>query len=180
MKRTLLLASLVLISLSAFSQTDKGWRSVGGTGILSLNFKDKAYNFTLQPEMYWFVANSFGLGLDFGTGIYSLKPDDSTSISQASLYVTPGMRFYFSDPEHKWRPYAFGNAGYELYSTRTKYSSVTTKNSDGSFLGYAGVGLAWFFSDHAAFDTRLHLIDFSRNDVFFKPTFSIGIQAFFD
>lgn len=180
MKRILLFTLLSLfISLPAFSQTDKGWRSVGGTGVLGLNFKDKAYNFSLQPEVYWFVANSFAIGMDFGVGLFSVKTSDSTSSSQASVYAAPGIRYFFSNTDHKWRPYLFGNAGYEAYSTRSKFNGTSSHSSGSSFLGYAGAGLDWFFSDHAAFDIRLHVIDFSHNTVAFNPTFAIGIQAFF-
>jgi hypothetical protein len=169
----------ILFSFYSFSQTDKGWRSVGGTGNLNLNFKNNSYTFGLNPEIYWFVANSFALGTDFGAGFYSIKTSDSTSSSSFNVYVTPGFRFYFRDPEKKWRPYVFGNGGFEAVSSHSKFANATTNSSSFGFRGYAGVGEAWFFSDHAAFDIRLHLIDYTLGSAAFNPNFSIGIQAFF-
>jgi hypothetical protein len=39
--------------------------------------------------------------------------------------------------------------------------------------------LDWFFNEHAAFDVRLHLIDYTRETAEFNPTFTIGLQAYF-
>lgn len=179
MKRIFLALAFLALLVNLPAQTDKGWRSVGGTGRLTLDFKNSSYYFDLSPEAYWFVANSFALGTDFGAGFFSNKVNDSTSDSQVSAYATLGARYYFSDTEHKWRPYLFGNAGYEVYAGHSKMNGVKTNSSSNGFRGYAGAGLAWFFSEHAAFDTRLHIFDYTRNDIFFNPSFSIGIQAFF-
>lgn len=184
MKKTVLLPVLLLaFSVSMYAQTDKGWRSVGGTGRLQLDFKNKGYYFNLSPEMYWFVGNNFALGLDFGVGMFSQKTqvNDSTTVKtrQFSAYAAPGLRYYFSDTEHKWRPYVFGNGGYEFYATHINTNGADSNNSSGGFRGYAGLGLGWFFSEHAAFDTRVHLVDYTQNDIAFNPYFSIGIQAFF-
>jgi hypothetical protein len=180
MKRIFLLVTFVsLFTFSAFSQTEKGWRSVGGTGVLGLNFKTPSFNFMLSPEMYWFVKDDVGLGLDFGFGFSSVKSNDSTSFSTLNGYIAPGFRYYFRDVEDAWRPYAFLNAGVETYANNFKSNNITTKSDGTGFLGYAGVGMAWFFNDHAAFDIRLHVIDYTREDVQFNPTFTIGIQAFF-
>ena len=189
MKRTLLLVAFAsLISSVAFSQTDKGWRSVGGTGNLTLDFKNHVQSFNLSPELYWFVHDKIALGVDFGMGFFATRPDDSTSASNVSGFATGGFRYYFSDTEHKWRPYMFLNAGYEFYAAHTKFSGVTSNTNGNGFRGYAGAGLAWFFNEHAAFDMRVHIIDYGLNnsisppesDIMFNPSFSIGIQAFFD
>ena len=95
------------------------------------------------------------------------------------MYVAPGFRFYFRDPEKKWRPYLFGNGGYEAQASHSKLGSTSNNYTNTGFKGYAGVGEAWFFSDHAAFDMRLHVIDFSLSKATFSPSIYIGIQAFF-
>lgn len=181
MKRLLLIfACAGLFAVPSISQTQKGWRSVGGTGMLKIGVETPAFSFRLSPELYWFVAEDFALGLDFGAGLFSTKVNDSTSYNDVDAYVAPGLRYYFRDVENKWRPYAFLNAGLETYAATSKTNNVTTKLNGTGFLGYAGVGLAWFFNEHAAFDMRLHAIDYTRKDVAFNPAFSIGIQAFFD
>ncbi|HET6991605.1 MAG TPA: hypothetical protein VFJ43_09795, partial [Bacteroidia bacterium] len=89
--------------------------------------------------------------------------------------------FYFRDPaKYHWRPYIFANGGFEMLTGHDKVgnNAGTTYSSNG-FRGYAGIGEAWFFSDHAAFDMRLHLIDFSYSTAVFAPTIYIGIQAHF-
>ena len=181
MKR-LLLASAILISVStcSFAQTDKGWRSVGGTGTLALDFKNNSYTFGLTPELYWFVGNNFALGTDFGVGFYSTKMSDSSSVSGMSAYVTPGVRYFFGTTDHKWRPYVFGNGGFEYSAGHVKAGNSTTNSTSSGFRGYAGAGLDWFFNQHAAFDIRLHVIDYTQKSAAFNPTFSIGLQAFFD
>lgn len=195
MKKLFLFAA-ISISVSVFAQhpTDKGWRSVGGTGNLhfDLDGSDGTNNyFNLSPEVYWFVANSFGLGTDFGFGMYSNKTDQGDTITfrsqSISMWVTPGFRFYMRDPEKAWRPYVFANAGfaYTGNSVSVKYDNNPAldsdgKSSDSGFRGYTGAGLAWFFSDHAAFDIRLRIIDYNINDLYYNPDFSIGVQAFFD
>lgn len=181
MKRLLLLLSFAgLFAIPSISQTDKGWRSVGGTGMLKIGTKTPSFEFALSPELYWFVADKFALGFDFGVGFSSSKPTDSTSYSDMEAYIAPGFRYYFRDVEKKWRPYAFLNGGLETYAASAKMNNVTTKSDGTGFVGYAGAGLAWFFNEHAAFDMRLHAIDYTRKDVAFNPAFSIGIQAFFD
>ncbi len=174
-----IIALTTLLALPSFSQTDKGWRSVGGSGMLQLDFKNSNYNFGLAPEMYWFVADKFALGFDFGFGFGTIKINDSTSSSYINAYVAPGIRYYFRDTEKKWRPYAFLNGGYESYADHFKMNNVKTNTTSTGFRGYAGMGLAWFFNEHAAFDMRLHVIDYTRNQAAFNPTFTIGIQAFF-
>lgn len=189
----------------AQNPTDKGWRSVGGTGNLhfDLDGSDGTYNyFNLGPEVYWFVGNSFALGTDFGFGMstnkYDIVPDTVTYKSQSlSLWVTPGFRFYTRDPEKSWRPYFFGNIGYSLTTShsKTEYKFNSSLNSESNpdptkgLRSYAGAGMAWFFSDHAAFDIRLRVFDLypGYNDqgdpslkVGYNPDFMIGVQAFFD
>lgn len=206
MKRLLLFA-VISISVTAFAQnpTDKGWRSVGGTGNIQFDLDpdDGTYNyFNLAPEVYWFVGNSFALGTDFGFGMstnkYDLVPDSVTFRSQnLSVWVTPGFRFYMRDPEKAWRPYFFGNIGYSVMTSRTSTkhefnSSLNTETNPDPTSGlrsYAGAGMAWFFSDHAAFDIRLKVIDIlpgrdvngdPEMQVNYSPSFMIGVQAFFD
>jgi hypothetical protein len=181
MKRLLLLLAFAgLFVTPSISQTEKGWRSVGGTGMIRIGTETPAFNFRLSPELYWFIAEDFALGLDFGGDINTSKPNDTTSYSDVGAYVAPGLRYYFRDVEKKWRPYAFLNAGLETYAISSKTGALKTKTNGTGFLGYAGAGLAWFFNKNAAFDMRLHAIDYTRNDVRFNPAFSIGIQAFFD
>ncbi len=203
MKRLLLFAAIT-ISVSAFAQhpTDKGWRSVGGTGNLhfDLDGDDGTYNyFNLGPEVYWFVGNSFGLGTDFGFGMNMNKVEDTAQIDKyqsVSMWVTPGFRFYMRDAEKTWRPYVFANVGYQYSAVhrRTEYKTGTTadydsKATNSGLRGYTGAGLAWFFSDHAAFDIRCKVLDLypgrnSNNDpemqFSYSPDFTIGVQAFFD
>jgi hypothetical protein len=200
----LLLFAAITISVSAFAQhpTDKGWRSVGGTGNLhfDLTGDDGTYNyFNLGPEVYWFVGNSFALGTDFGFGLNNSKLEDSLTIAKSqtiSMWVAPGFRFYMRDPEKTWRPYFFGNIGYQYsgvhYSTEYKTGSTADYDSKSSTTGlrsYAGAGMAWFFSDHAAFDIRLRILDIypgydaagePKVTVGYNPDFMIGVQAFFD
>lgn len=181
MKRALLFfVFAALITIPSISQTEKGWRSVGGTGLIHIGIKDPAFTFELSPELYWFVAEDFALGMDFGFGINTQELTDSTSSSSLNAYLAPGARYYFRDVEKKWRPYAFLNAGVETYSSAYKTNAGTFKSDGTGFVGYAGAGLAWFFNEHAAFDMRLHLLDYTREDFAFNPTFRIGVQAFFD
>lgn len=201
MKRLLLFAA-ISISVSAFAQhpTDKGWRSVGGTGNLRFDLDaddGTSHYFSLSPEVYWFVANSFGLGTDFGFSMYANKTElgdtASNSNQNISMWVTPGFHFYFRDPEKAWRPYVFLNAGYQYtgshYKIKMGGNTTTGGSSTTGFRGYTGAGLAWFFSDHAAFDIRMRVLDLYpyRNadnkvemEVGYSPTFMIGVQAFFD
>lgn len=204
MNRLLLFAALS-ISVSAFAQhpTDKGWRSVGGTGNLhfDLDGSDGTYNnFQLAPEVYWFVANSFGLGTDFGFNMNSGKSDQGDTITvksqSISMWVTPGFHFYFREPEKAWRPYVFLNGGFQYTGSHysTTYAGNASMNTSGKtsttgFRGYTGAGAAWFFSDHAAFDIRMRILDLypgrdaanhAEMQVSYSPNFMIGVQAFFD
>jgi hypothetical protein len=203
MKRLLLFAA-ISISVSAFAQhpTDKGWRSVGGTGNLhfDLDNSDGTNNyFQLGPEVYWFVGNSFGLGTDFGFSMMNSKFEDTAQINKnqnISFWVTPGFRFYMRDPEKSWRPYFFANVGFQYsgYHSSTEYKTGSLPDVSGSsstkgLRGYTGAGLAWFFSDHAAFDIRCKVLDLypgsnSAGDpemqFGYSPDFTIGVQAFFD
>lgn len=201
MKRLLLFAALSL-SVSAFAQnpTDKGWRSVGGTGNLHIDLDGddgRDHNFMLSPEVYWFVANSFGLGADFGFSMYSHRSvvGDTVTIRNQSIstWVTPGFHFYFREAEKAWRPYVFLNGGFQYtgnhYSTKQNGQTISGSTATTGFRGYTGAGLAWFFSDHAAFDIRMRVLDvspyrdsqnFVKTRFDYSPSFLIGVQAFFD
>ena len=203
MKKLFLFAA-ISISVSAFAQnpTDRGWRSVGGTGALHFDLDGDDgfnHNFLFGPEMYWFVGNSFALGADFGVGAYFNKREDSTVITRTQnidVWVAPGFRFYMREPEKKWRPYVFANAGYQYtgvhYNLDYKSSTATDTKGKSSLNGlraYTGAGIAWFFSDHAAFDIRMNVLDFypginssgrETTQFDYSPDFKIGIQAFFD
>jgi hypothetical protein len=146
------------------------------------------------------VGNSFGLGTDFGFSMNSHKSDQGDTITfksqSISMWVTPGMRFYFREAEKKWRPYMFLNGGFQYSGTHSsgKFDNAPTmdydnKSSSKGFRGYTGAGMAWFFSDHAAFDIRLRVLDLypgtdSNGDpkmqFGYSPDFMIGVQAFFD
>ncbi|HTF02932.1 MAG TPA: outer membrane beta-barrel protein [Bacteroidia bacterium] len=203
--KKLLLFSAISLSTLAFAQhpTDKGWRSVGGTGNLYFDFdgSDGTFNrFELGPEVYWFVGNSFGLGTDFGFSMNSNKMEQSDTVTfrsqSISMWVAPGFRFYMREPEKAWRPYIFANAGFQYsgsHSTTDYDNSAITdldsKSSTSGFRGYGGVGMAWFFSDHAAFDIRARLFNVypGFNDqgekaleFGYSPSIMIGVQAFFD
>lgn len=204
MKKYLFLAAVCVSTLSiAQNPTDKGWRSVGGTGNLhfDLDASDGTDNyFNLAPEVYWFVGNSFGLGTDFGFSSSTMgdkiKDTSKTTSQSVGFWVTPGFHFYFRDPEKAWRPYMFLNAGFSYTGYRNKYTNeinpalnYDNSSSTKGFRGYTGAGLAWFFSDHAAFDIRLRVLDLypgtnSNGDPEMKfgynPDFMIGVQAFFD
>ncbi|HTL83158.1 MAG TPA: outer membrane beta-barrel protein, partial [Bacteroidia bacterium] len=183
MKKLFLIPALLFV-LNSTAQTDKGWRSVGGTGHLTLDFKNKAQSFDLSPELYWFVGNNFALGTDFGFGFFNSTSGDSikTKSSGTYGYVTPGFRYFFGNTDHKWRPYAFLNGGYEFQASHLKVGTYSSSSSASGFKGYAGMGLDWFFNEHAAFDIRLHVIDFGldnsltpvKTDAKFNPSFSIG------
>lgn len=179
MKKAILLVALI-IATTTFAQTEKGWRSVGGSGRIGMSFENPAFNFNLSPELYWFVANNFALGTDFGFGFNTLKPTDSTSFGNSDVFATLGARYYFRDTEVKWRPYAFLNGGYEFYASTSKIGSTSNSSSGRGFRGYGGAGIAWFFNQNAAFDLRLHAIDYTRQDIYFNPSFTIGVHAFFD
>lgn len=202
--KALLLFAAISISVSAFGQhpTDKGWRSVGGSGNLhfDLDNSDGTFNsFDLGPEVYWFVGNSFALGTDFGFGMNTSKYEDTATLTKSQsirMWVTPGFRFYMREPEKAWRPYVFANVGFQYsgghYNLEYKTGStpdVDSKSSASGLYGYTGAGLAWFFSDHAAFDIRCKVLNISpvagpnnSTDMEFgySPTFAIGVQAFFD
>lgn len=195
MKKIIFFCAFV-IPVFAFAQrpTDKGWRSVGGTGNLRFDLDASdgtVHQFTLGPEVYWFVANSFALGTDFGFGMYASKTNQGDTVTfrsqSISLWVTPGFRFYFREPEKAWRPYVFANAGlgYTGNHVSVKHDNNSANDTDGrssnsGFRGYTGAGMAWFFSDHAAFDIRLRVLDYNIDALQYDPVFSIGVQAFFD
>jgi hypothetical protein len=199
MKRLLILA-LLLTSAALFAQhpTDKGWRSVGGTGNLRFDLDgddSRWHSFSLSPEMYFFIGNSFAVGADFGFSLASARSIDSMVIlkaRQVNLWVAPGLRFYMRDPEKAWRPYLFANAGYQYsavkYTVEQRTGTQTVNSATvevSGFRAYGGAGLAWFFSDHAAFDIRMRALDYypqSQNnmELSYSPVFMIGVQAFFD
>lgn len=199
MKRLLLLAAITIsVSVVAQNPTDRGWRSVGGTGNIHIDLDNDDglyHNFTLSPELYWFVGNSFALGFDFGFSMYSGRREDTTVLTRTKnidMWIAPGARFYMREPEKAWRPYVFANVGYQ-YSAgyyNLDYKSTTATDVKGSsdyggLRAYTGLGTAWFFSDHAAFDIRMRVLNFypagsSDLELDYSPTFSFGVQAFFD
>jgi hypothetical protein len=169
------------------SPTQKGRRSFGCIGNFGWDSYYNEWAITLSPEMYWFVADNFGVGSDIGLGYASEKGEGFSPTSGSSSWhnrdftfsVAPGARYFFLAGK-KVRPYAFANGGigFSFFHRTNNATEILSSGSD--LQAYAGAGMAWFISEHAALDVRLRGIDVQGNEVFFGSTFGIGFQAFFN
>lgn len=181
-KKNFLFAVALLIGMSAFSQTQKGYYIIGAqlAGI-DLNFQNSQTSFglQLQPQVAWFVKDNMAIGGQVLIGLNTAKGYTSFNYGVGAL-----GRYYVADKAtqitNKSRFFLEANVG--LTGNNTKVGGSST-NTNGLGLGF-GPGLAYFINQNIALEglVKYNLgIGFGNstttNNIHFNLGFSIHLPG---
>jgi hypothetical protein len=160
---------LALLSLPAFSQTDKGATIVGGS--LSLQTTKNNSNFSFNPNIGFFPANNFALGAGL-----NLNFSKQGEVKNNIVGFGPYARYYFGKTTTK--PFFTVEGSY----LNSKYeTSGGSKLSSSGFGFLVGLGFAAFVNDVVAVEglTGYNYSDFNDNPGSGGFTMRLGFQLYF-
>lgn len=155
MKKTFLLAFLVMGFTISYAQTQKGDKLLGVSfGSMSYtnskstttysntpteyNSDGNSFSISLNPSVAWFVKDNLAVGGSVSVSFYNSKSDSSNSSStttsdskynQPSFYVGPFARYYFGGSE-KGMPFAQVNFQIGISGGTSKSSTSTGASSE--------------------------------------------------
>lgn len=156
MKKTLLVALLLLIHFSVLAQTEKG-RWMAGIGIGSFGYQSNqaghSFSSNLSPLAGRFIAPNFlvgvGLPLSFSSSKYVLSTNTNVSVG-----VSPFTRYYFGSSSLK--PLVSLSIAYEYLRMKSEstpdHLSITTGNT---LQVSPALGLAYFINRSISLDALL-------------------------
>jgi opacity protein-like surface antigen len=126
----------LMYSLLSFGQIKKGTSAIGGNVGFSFQTDPNLsrFNFTLAPDLLFFVAKDFAIGPKIGYAVTTRKPKavNTTDVSQA-FFLGPVLRHYF-----KLSQMVYLYSGASAYYTTGKMTQLQSA-SDLSQV-YNGVG----------------------------------------
>ena len=124
------------ISFSSFSMVSRG-----ETG-------DASTLFSLAPQLAYFVADGFEIGITTGITFYTLLPGFSV-ITPPSGKATTMVQLFFS-PAYNF--HTQGDKAYPFIEPQLGYTSISTGNSSASGLSYGGrAGVKVVAAEHLLF-----------------------------
>ena len=164
---------LALLSLPAFSQTDKGATIVGGS--LSLQTTKNNSNFSFNPNIGFFPANNFALGA--GVNLNFSKQGD---VKNNVVGIGPYARYYFGKTTTK--PFFTVEGSYLNSKVETTLDNGEKKELNTSGFGFlVGLGFAAFVNDIVAVEglTGYNYSDFKNSSGSSGFTMRLGFQLYF-
>ncbi len=156
MKKLLLVSFFAVFFVIArvYSQTEKGNFLLGGTASTGFNFNETntGFNFGAYPNLGYFVANKFALGMVFNLSYQNYHYENSSNSISTGYGISPFLCFYFATQEKTslFIPICFGISNYS--SKITNYPT----NSYNSINGETGLGFAYFMNPSIALETALY------------------------
>jgi hypothetical protein len=158
MKNIFILIHFCFLSLSAFSQTEKGSMLIGGTasGYLPFNIKG-LYTLSLSPKVGYFLCRNFAVGINpYGT-ITHYYYKDSFKGNTSSIGIGPFLRYYVG--KSKLRPFIEGGFSYAHLANSTKNLDGNTASDSKSHRNYLsehiGIGMVYFINSYVGIETNL-------------------------
>ncbi len=142
MKRTVLFAQMVFLSIICFSQAEKGDWLVGGT--FEINTAENNNTISFNPDAGYFVINNLAIGGQLNFTFDKLGDNKFTIFG-----IGPFTRYYFGDK--KFRPFLHGDMRYESRRLKTSQGS-STESGFGYFIGGGG---ALFINENVALEGLL-------------------------
>ncbi|HCK99852.1 MAG TPA: hypothetical protein DHW42_07100 [Candidatus Marinimicrobia bacterium] len=129
------------------------------------NYKDH-YDFSLNPQFYYFVTNNFSLGT-YATYSYAKVYDRYT---RTDIDLTPGISYYFN--YRNIYPFVFCGAGYR--STYNDYSFNGTSKSWAYIIKF-GCGLDFFISENISIEPYINYTTIVKTSTVKRNEVRIGI-----
>jgi hypothetical protein len=175
----ILLSALLVASLPALAQTEKGRLMVGvGLANISAGIHPDGgsegvdyFNVGIGPTAGYFIAKNFALGT--GIGLSWGKSGSSTSLSYG---VSPFARYYFG--EKKTKLFIHADAGihqHRIFNT----PSVNDRFTMTTFA--AGPGVTHFLNQNVALETSLLFRGIANRHIetlSFMPSLNFGFQIY--
>jgi len=170
MKRTIIYCFLVAVLIGTAeitnAQTEKGKILIGGQSSLEYSTyksggvtqytsanNDKTRNLDITPQIGWFIAHNFAVGLEVPYS-HSKEFDGDDTYTTSSLMVMPFMRYYLG--KSKIKPYLHGAIGPGWGKNKTDISMGQNYETNFNLTGYeAGGGLGIFLNSHVSLDFSL-------------------------
>ena len=159
MKKFTILFAVCCVSLGAFAQFEKGNKLVGGSLGLSFTTDKTKYdgstytngqyvNFSLDPQIAYFVIDNLAVGGAFGFSTDSYKEDDSDYKSvDNEITIQPLVRYYLAQRIFFQGNFIVGSAKNKV--TDNGSTNETKYNVSGWSLS---AGYAFFLNDHVAIE----------------------------
>jgi hypothetical protein len=174
----ILLSALLVASLPALAQTEKGKIMVGvsladiSAGIVKGGSAVDYVSLTINPRVGYFVADNLVIGTALNLGLG--KSHDFTVLNYG---LHPFGRYYFGSK--KTRLFAEAGAGFFVQDV---ISSPAIDHTSSMFTFAVGPGLAHFLNDNVAIETSLMFRGISNteemNRTYYQPSLSFGFQIY--
>lgn len=179
MKKMILTTSLILLSaVFAYSQTGSGNLYLGGSfnlGFGSTKYKTgsnsndgpKTFNFGINPNCGYFVAENFMIGLGLGYDMNSTKTkgigNNEDKVTVSAFNVGPFARYYMM-PVKNMGAFMQGNIAVGFGKTKTEETVGGTTTSDEikmtAFVVGVTPGLVFFVGEKVAFEASIGGLSF--------------------
>ncbi len=172
-KNMIIIAILLMFSITSFAQTEKGKFMIGGNASFAKikQFEYKANEFNISPLGGYFIVENLAVGVGLDYTLHKSKSSKGESIA-----VMPFARYYFGKYD-KLR--FFGHAGMGLASGRVKGTVVNDRNysySSRKFTYKGGIGAAYFFTKNIALEGMLQYDNIKYDN---SIGFNIGLKIHF-
>lgn len=134
-----LTVSIILFAIfPSLAQTEKGTMLLGGNS--NFRIHDDGFNAYINPNIGFFVVDNFALG-----GSLPLYYSGYEHGSNTNIGFAPFARYYFG--EGSTRLFALASLGYRHGWYRYNNGFAEDKDSEGSVMGSAGIGLVYFLTN---------------------------------
>ena len=179
MKKTVhIIALLLMISLAATAQTEKG-RWTAGVSVGSVSYQDynsvKQFAVNLTPSAGYFIKNNLliGTGVPLSLSTYKTGVTNPylTKTVTVGVGLSPFVRYYFGKSAFK----PFAGLSYSYTYTHYTYEPLPIFGSTESASGYSTywiptIGLAYFINRSIAVNASLNYTISESKAVYFSPT----------
>lgn len=164
MKTFYLATAMLMITIAATAQTEKGTLNINGLfgsnggGLYQSNDAFNQFKLNVGANVGYFVKNKWEIGGGVQTEFNILKnkpPFDNFFYQNRSITFAPQLysKYYFG--ERQMKPFAVVSTGYNWQFERLSNNGTMTKGSTSFFNYGAGAGLAWFPSKKVGLFTQL-------------------------
>ena len=135
MKKTILFFITACFFINTYGQiTKKNWL-LGGTGSYSSDKQVlqgsttelKSAYATLTPNIGYFIADKFAIGINLGFGLNKITATNIPSSSITNYFAGPFAKYYFLPKDKLLNLFLYGNYNYGI--SRGKNSGVVDKSS---------------------------------------------------
>ncbi len=172
----------ILISSTAFGQTEKGSKLLGGNFHLSMDnsFSYKTYIVSASPNLGIFLTNNFALG-----GALNFKYIEGADSRYIKIGIAPFFRYYFElskNKDQKKLP-AGGKTWLFLHAqpgiSLSQFIDDSGEKSPINSLGYTlGIGLTYLITDNIGLEGILSYNGEEINIGLTGLVFNVGFQIY--